>query len=172
MDVHRYRRDIDATFIAYQFTNNSGQAFRQDGKVPYANHAIWAATTILLDTRLPFEVRELGFTVLLYHDVLEDTASSLPDWVSQEAQECVQEMTYTDFYTALEQVRGKSPLIKLFTLVDKLSTLIEEHIPENPPDMRRLWKEIVLYLVREVEQHYGRTRIVVLAEAMAAATDW
>ena len=171
MDAASYKRDIDAAFSAYQDSNTSGQAYRQDGQVPYANHAIWAASTILLDTRLPKDVRELGYVVLLYHDVIEDTSDSLPTWISDEARRCVHEMTFQNFRASIPLLPAKEPKVKLFILVDKLSTLIEEHIPDET-DKRKLWKNTVLYLAEEVEKHFGKTRIVAMAYAMAHETRW
>ncbi len=172
MDPKLYLRHIVLAFGAYQNHNVTEQAFRQDGKVPYTNHALWAATTILLDTALPWEIRELGFVVLLYHDVLEDTSSPLPPAVTYEARQCIEAMTFENFRASLPLIPGLPVHIKLFILVDKLSTLIEEHIPETKVESRKLWKETVLYLAAEVEKYFGRTRIVIMAEAMAAATPW
>lgn len=171
MDSGLYKRDLDVAFAAYQRHNTSGQEYRQNGIVPYANHAIWAATTVLLDVHLPQKIRELGYVVLLYHDVLEDTSAAIPPWVSEEALHCINEMTFKNFRSSLAEIPGKSPLIKLFILVDKLSTLIEEHIAPVP-EKRKLWRDTVAYLANEVEAHFGRTRIVIMARAFVEATPW
>lgn len=166
-----YLLDIETAFDAYQNLNTSGQEFRQAGKVPYANHAIWQATMLLHDVKLPWEVRELGFQVLLYHDVLEDTSRPLPEWLSAEVTWCIQEMTFKSFRDSLPLLPQKEPRIKLFILVDKLATFIEEHLSSDP-DKRRAWKEAVRYLTEETKKHYGRTKIVIIAEAMLAESDW
>jgi hypothetical protein len=171
MDVDRFLLNIETAFEAYQRYNTSGQEFRQHGKVPYANHAIWQATMILHDTKLPWEVRETGFEVLLYHDVREDTSMPLPEWLSAEVVRCVKEMTFDSFAASLPELPKKEPKIKLFILIDKLATFIEENMVADSKK-RRLWKEAVEYLTTEVRTYYGRTQVVIIAEAMLANSDW
>lgn len=171
MDQKEYLQYLTFAYDAYQNHNVTGQEFRQKGLVPYANHPIWCATTLLHDTRLPWGVRELGFRVLLLHDVLEDTSVTLPVWVSPDVVHYVKEMTFSNFAETVMEAPNKEPFVKLLLLVDKLSTLLEEHLKPDPVK-RKQWKDIVVYLTGEVEKVYGRTRIIQMAAAMAAATDW
>lgn len=171
MDPKEYLKYLTFAYTAYQYDNVTDQAFRQNGRVPYSNHPIWCATTLLHDTRLPWKIRELGFKVLLLHDVLEDTSATMPSWVSADVVRHVKDMTFKNFAEAVPEIPKKRPFVKLLLLVDKLSTLIEEHLKPDAAK-RKQWKELVVYLTGEAEKNYGRTRIVEMSEAMTAATDW
>lgn len=113
MDSQEYLRYLAFAFDAYQNQNITGQEFRQNGKVPYANHPIWCATTLFHDTRIPWEPRERGFKVLLLHDVLEDTSVTLPSWVSADVVKYVKEMTFKNFAEAVMKIPKKEPFVKL-----------------------------------------------------------
>jgi len=71
----RLAADIGAIIEAHGSDARSpSQEHRKwDGRTPYAIHPLWCATTIATETTLEQQTRLDGFTVLLYHDVLEDT---------------------------------------------------------------------------------------------------
>jgi (p)ppGpp synthase/HD superfamily hydrolase len=172
ISASEYKRYIDFAFEAYQLKNTSGQEFRQNGHVPYLNHPLWCATTLLHDVDLPWEIREVGFKTLLLHDVSEDTSAEFPDWVEPEVRRLVKEMTHENFLASLSHIPGKEILVKLLTLVDKLATLTERHLKDDT-EKRRKWIELVRYLADEVEAHYGRTRITIMARAITSnTTSW
>ena len=166
-----YKRYLDLGYEAYQMRNTSGQEFRQRGNVPYLNHPLWCATMLLHDVDLPLGVREIGFKVLVCHDIDEDTSLILPEWVEPEVRRLVKEMSHENFLASLPHIPGKEPIVKLFTLVDKLSTLIERHLADDA-SKRRKWIELVSYLADETEKYYGKSRIVILARATVASTNW
>ena len=126
-----FKKYLDFAYSAYQENNISGQAFRQDGKVLYMVHPLWCAMSLIMDTQVPFEQRELGFKALILHDVLEDTSLTLPDWVEPEVAEVIRELTFESFEQAMEVYENKKPFIKLLMLYDKLSSMYEKHVAIN-----------------------------------------
>lgn len=173
-----FKKYLDFAYSAYQEHNNSGQAFRQNGKVPYMTHPLWAAMMLIADTQIPWEQRAIGFKALILHDVLEDTSLELPDWVEPKVKEIVQELTFESFEAGVKLYDNKSSYIKLLLLYDKLSSMYEKHVgitgktEEIRSAKRRLWKEFTLKGIKEVEKEYGNIRIVQVGKAIAENTDW
>ncbi|GEM_PF-1297590 len=173
------KRYLDFAYEAYQENNISepDQTYRQDGKVPYIMHPIWCASMLIADTQIPWKERALGFKALILHDVLEDTALELPDWVESEVKEVVKELTMGSFKEAMEKYNGKSPFIKLLLLCDKLSSMYEDHVGVyNNAAMkwskRKIWKKLTIKGIAEVEEAYGNIRIVQIGKAIVENTDW
>lgn len=160
---------IDFAFDAYQNHTINGEEYRQNGNVPYFFHPTWCASILLTDTRIPYEERELGYQVLILHDVLENTDVDLPDWVSAEVKSEVQEMTYESYAEAIEKLPNKTPFRKLLSLVDLLASMYEEHVKEKN---RSIWMKFTKMLTEDVEKHYGNIRIVQLSKTIVANTDW
>lgn len=173
------KKYLDFAYSAYQENNNSGQAYRQNGRVPYLMHPLWCASMLIADSDVPFEHRELGVKALILHDVLEDTSLELPDWVTQEVKDTVEELTFDSLEEAIEKYDNKTPFIKLLMLYDKLSSMYENHVAVNPKfseeeakARRRKWKNFVERGIVEVEKEYGNIRIVQVAKVVADNTDW
>ncbi|MCX6763852.1 MAG: hypothetical protein NTZ97_03955 [Candidatus Moranbacteria bacterium] len=172
------KKYLDFAYSAYQENNNSGQEYRQKGKVPYIMHPLWCASMLIADTQIPFEQRKLGFKALILHDVLEDTSLKLPDWIEPEVKEVVKELTFESFEQAVEKYESKPIFIKLLLLYDKLSSMYELHVGEKKNEIetgakkRKIWKEFVLKGIVEVEKEYGNIRIVQIGKAIAENTNW
>ncbi|MFH1917249.1 MAG: hypothetical protein ABIJ21_08370 [Nanoarchaeota archaeon] len=60
----------------------SNASRKWDGRTPYYIHPIWCATMLATETTLSEKIRLEGIHALLYHDILEDTTQSLPEWLS------------------------------------------------------------------------------------------
>jgi (p)ppGpp synthase/HD superfamily hydrolase len=172
------KKYLDFAYSAYQENNASNQAYRQLGKVPFIMHPLWCASMLIADTEVPFEQRELGLKALILHDVLEDTSLGLPEWVEPEVKEVVKELTFEDLQQAIEKYPSKRPFIKLLLLYDKLSSMYEKHVgitgktEEIRSTKRKLFKELTLKGIEEVEKEYGNIRIVQVGKAIAENTDW
>jgi hypothetical protein len=172
------KKYLDFAYSAYQENNITNQTYRQLGKVPFIMHPLWCASMLIADTEVPYEQRELGLKALILHDILEDTSLELPDWVESEVRDIVKELTFEDFQQAIEQYPNKSPFIKLLLLYDKLSSMYEKHVgitgktEEIRATKRRLWKDLVLKGIDEVEKEYGNIRIVQVGKVIAENTVW
>ncbi|MFA6304928.1 MAG: hypothetical protein WCV73_00370 [Patescibacteria group bacterium] len=160
---------LDLAYSAHQ-EHNTRKDFRQDGKVPFVVHPMWCALTLLNDQRIPFEERELGYQVLLLHDILEDTSLEIPDFVEPKVLECVKEMTH-DSWEEEQNISDKSNFIKLLVLCDKIASMYDETV-RNEPQRRKEWKILTQKLLTDVEKHYGSIRLVTLAKAVLNETDW
>lgn len=172
------KKYLDFAYSAYQENNISNQAYRQNGNVPYIMHPLWCASMLIADIQVPQEQRELGFKALILHDVLEDTSLKLPDWVSDDVKNVVNELTFESFEQAIKEYDSKEPFIKLLLLYDKLSSMYEKHVgitgktEEARTMKRKLWKEFTLKGIEEVEKEYGNIRIVQVGKAITENTDW
>lgn len=169
-----FKQYLDFAQSAYQEHNVTDQAYRQNGKVPYTTHPLGSALLHIADTSIPYETRELGFKILVLHDVLEDTSLELPDWVEPPVKEGVEEMTYRGVETLEEKmkwVQSKDAFIKLLMLYDSFWSLNERHVG-GPIERQAQWKKGMLMLADEAEKHYGNIRIVTIARAVAQNTEW
>lgn len=163
------KRLLDFVYRAHQ-EHNRRKDFRQGGKVPFMVHPVWCALTILNDQRIPFTERELGYQVLLLHDVLEDTSLEIPDYVDQKVLDCVKEMTH-DNWEDEQKIDDKSHFIKLLKLCDKVSSMYDENVREDAV-RRKEWKTLTQKLLVDVKNHYGNIRLVTLAKAVLNDTNW
>ncbi len=139
--------------------------------MPFIVHPLWCALTLLNDQRIPFEEREIGYQVLLLHDILEDTSLPIPDYIDEKIIEYVKEMTHTSWQEE-QDINQKSYFIKLLKLCDKIASMYDETVRKNVPGRRREWKALTQKLLQDVESHYGNIRLVVLARAILNETDW
>jgi len=140
------------------------------GLYPYIIHPMWAAGTLVADPTLPKEERILGYQILVLHDVLEDTSIKLPEWVSEEVKSGVQALTHDNWEEEQDAVTHYTPFLKLLKLCDKIQTMYELAIVD--PKKAHEWKQLIERLVVDVEAHYGKTRVVVIAKALLEDTDW
>jgi hypothetical protein len=143
---------------------NPENATRWDHITPYAVHPIWCAMTLLTETALPKELRYIGYQVLLWHDLLEDTDLPLPNSTSKEVRNLVEEMTFTSFYEEKQQLWNRSKEAKLLKLYDKVSNLLDGVWMSN-----ELWKDYLMHTLKLsefVNQEYGELNIIKIARAV------
>lgn len=140
------------------------------GLYPYIIHPFWAASTLIMDPDIPKEERILGFQILVLHDVLEDTSCELPDWVSKEVRAGVQSLTHETWEEESEAIQSYTPFLTLLKLCDKMQTMYERGV--RKPENYRRWKELVARLTKNVKDHYGKTRVVIIADALLENTNW
>lgn len=170
----KFKQLLDFAYKAYQEHNITHQEYRQSGKVPYMTHPLGSALLLLADTTIPYKERELGFKILVLHDVLEDTSLTLPDWLESKVKRGVEDMTYcgpNSLEDKMQWLNGKNHFTKLLLFYDSFWSLYERHVG-GPPFRKSLWKKAVLSLKSDVEKHYGDIRIVQIARAVAKNTDW
>lgn len=149
----------------------SKEIFRQKGRTPYPTHPIFAAQSVLVDRRVPWEERRLGYYALLLHDVLENTSLELPDWVEEEVKKRVELLTFNEG-TKEEKLRAletRPIYIKYLVLADTLSNMYEEHISEHNRDTVM---KIVRYLIDELSEQYRDSTVVALVKHLLEVTDW
>lgn len=137
---------------------------------PYIIHPMWAACTLIMDSNIPKQERIVGYQILVLHDVLEDTSMQLPEWVSEEVQRGVQSLTHSNWKEEQEAITHYAPFLKLLKLCDKLQTMYELAVVN--PNKAHEWKTLVENLARDVEAHYGKTKVVVIAKALLEDTNW
>lgn len=171
MEDAEFKKLLDFAYTAHQ-EKSTRDPYRQDGKLPFVVHPLWCALTLLEDNRVPFAERKIGYQALLLHDVLEDTSAGLPDFISPEVAQLVQEMTYQTWEEEQAAVLTKSPLLKLMKLIDKTATMYDEAMSKGGDKKKREWKTLVEKLVVDVEAHYGHVRVVTLAKAILQDTNW
>lgn len=129
----------------------------------YFTHPLWCSMMILLDTKLPDEIRNDGALALLFHDVLEDTTAGIPNDLPERVKMLIQDLTYDNFQEEVTQTLKKSPLIQLLRLYDKTATLYDGDLnPKRYPE----WTEFMEHLIVTVEKEYGELNIVLLAKVL------
>ena len=154
MDPH-----ILAGHISYSIVCHSDNAKREDKKTriwdkqtPYGVHPVWCAMTLMQETSLPDEFRNLGAQALLFHDLLEDTTEDLPPGIDPRVRELVEGLTFAGFSEEMEKIWKRNPEIRLLKLYDKVSNLLDG-IWMQP----NLWNRYVIYthgLADDVELNY------------------
>lgn len=171
METLDLRDHINNIIDAHSVWNSSfpEKAFRKfDGLTPYFVHPIWCATTIATENFLPKELRDLGFLVLLYHDVLEDTIytekSLLRLNLSTEVICHIKNMTFIDNADEMINVWAKEPRIRLFKLYDKVNNLI--NVDGWPKEKIKLYIEYAEKLAKDVENNYGKLNIHYIFEGI------
>ncbi|NTV22435.1 MAG: hypothetical protein HGB03_02595 [Candidatus Yonathbacteria bacterium] len=169
IEAKEFKQLVDLVYSAHQ-EHNTRKDYRQEGTVPFVVHPLWCALTLLNDQRIPFEERRIGYQALLLHDVLEDTDMDIPEDISREVVALVQEMTHASWDDE-QNISGKSHIVKLLKLTDKIASMYDETVRPDPV-RRRQWKELIERLLADVEVHYGNIRLVTLAKAILADTDW
>lgn len=156
-----------ATYSHSQHPIRPSKAFRKwDKKTPFAIHPIWCSMTILTETKLSEQIRELGWQVLLLHDVLEDTKENLSDIYDPEVIRLVKEMSFEGGSTQeMEEIWDKEDIVILFKLYDKVSNILDPFWDANP-DYFEKYKLYTLKLAQYVKEEYGLLNIVKMAYAI------
>lgn len=139
-------------------------ATRCDQITPYAIHPIWCAMTLLTETTLPGELRRVGYQVLLWHDILEDTDLPLPYSIDEEVRELVEEMTFNSFCEEKQLLWKRSKEAKLLKLYDKVSNLLDGTWMSD-----KNWEDYLVHTLKLsnfVSQEYGELNITRIARAI------
>lgn len=165
----KLKRLLDFAYNAYQENNETGQAMRHGGKIPYLIHPLWGASLLITDPLIPFEERLLGFEILIVHDVLEDTSLGLPDWVNSKTKGFVDRLSYVEWEDFVKRAKKEIPFMKLLILIDKLESMYELGVSDWK---RESWKQLCRDLLKDVKAHYGNIRIVQIAKPIIENTDW
>ena len=135
-----------------------------DQKTPYYFHPIWCATTILHETSLPENIRMDGSLSLLYHDILEDTNASLPDWLSNRVRGLVEGMTFHSSEDEWENLWNRDKEVRLLKLYDKTSNLLDG--VWMTPQRRNQHTTHLKRLIADVRENYGNLNILKIAETL------
>lgn len=147
-----------------------GNHVMRRGIYPYIIHPMWAASTLIMDPDIPKEERILGFQILILHDVLEDTSVQLPKWIDEEVKRGVVALTHNNWEEEQAAILHYTPFLTLLKLCDKMQTMYEKAVTD--PKKARQWRQLVQRLTEDVEAHYGKTRVVVIAKALLEDTEW
>lgn len=134
-----------------------------DRSTPGIIHPIWCAMTLLTETNLSVTTRRVGYQVLLWHDILEDTELGLPDNISPDVRTLINEMTFKSFTDERREIWNRSSLAKLLKLYDKTSNLLDASW--MTVDQRKIYTDHIVKLVAFVRTNYGDLNIVRLAVA-------
>ena len=135
-----------------------------DCQTPYAIHPLWCATTIATETHLDTQTRLDGFTVLLYHDMLEDTTASLPLHFPNDLRPKIEMMTYESSDVEMEEVWNRPPEIRLYKLYDKVSNLLDGSWMGE--ERRQRYCDYTRRLRDDVFANYGELNITRIADAV------
>lgn len=170
-----FKQYVDWAYHAYQEKNVSNQTYRLKGSIPYITHPLGSALLLLADTKIPEQERLLGFKILVLHDVLEDTALALPEWVEEKVKFGVEELTYQGPESLEEKIKWshskQDPFIKLLILHDAFWTLYEYGV-DGPIKRKELWQQGVGELAEIIAKDYGNIRIVQIARTVVEHTQW
>jgi hypothetical protein len=157
---------IQLAIEAHNSKETSRETLRRwDRKTPYAMHPVWCAMTLLSETSLPQNIRDVGYIVLCLHDLVEDTTVGLPDWVYPNCAELIQEMTFASSEAEFEKLWERSDECKLFKLYDKTSNLMDGSWMSD--EKWNKYCDLVHKLIEFVEREYGKLNIVKIARAIA-----
>ncbi|MEK7620065.1 MAG: hypothetical protein AAB413_02390 [Patescibacteria group bacterium] len=139
------------------------RTFPSGEKNPYITHPLWCSMMLLLETQLPESIREPGALALLYHDILEDTSSPLPEGLPPKTVELINDMTYENFKQEVDAVLLKGPEVQLLKLYDKVATLYDGALRSfRYPE----WLDFTEKLIERVEEAYGELNIVLLGKEL------
>ena len=156
-------RDLDYVIRAHSdFAKKPSSKTRMwDKKTPYYNHPIWCAATILHETSLPENIRLNGSQALLYHDVIEDTTSPLPPWITPEVRDFIEGMTFSSSEDEWANLWTRDSKVRLLKVYDKTSNMLDgvwmtsERREQHLTHLRRL--------VDDVKANYGELNILKIA---------
>lgn len=145
-------------------TKASKAVRKWDGRTPYGVHPVWCAMSILQETLLPEEIREVGAEALLFHDLLEDTTAGLPEGTSDRVRELVEGMTFASSDEEMEKVWERTAEVRLLKLYDKASNLLDG--AWMAPEKLERYRAYARLLADDVELQYGLLNIVRIARAL------
>jgi hypothetical protein len=161
-------KDLSNIILAHaKYPEKPKKAFRKwDGKTPYATHPIWCATTISTETNLDEKTRLEGYLALLYHDVLEDTITLLPNDLPERVKQLVQEMTFQGgSKQEMQEIWTRPREVILYKLYDKVSNLLDGSWMDT--EKRKEYEEYTQKLAEDVMKNYGKLNITRIAKAIA-----
>lgn len=166
LDANNLVKLIKFSFDAHsKKPTKPSKAFRKwDEKTPYGIHPAWCAITLLHETALSEETRNIGCLALLCHDVLEDTTANLPENFPEKARQLVQEMTFESSDVEMIEIWSRSKEAKLLKLYDKVSNLLDGAWMSE--EKRTKYGAYLLRLTEEVEKEYGNLNIIRIARAI------
>lgn len=171
MDYKKFIEYISFSANAHQEkvlpTARTERTFSSGEKNPYFAHPLWCSMMILLDTKLPESIRLPGAEALLFHDVLEDTSSALPEDISIEVKNLIEEMTYPDWESERIAVPKKPLLVQLLKLYDKVATIYDGDMPKGQEKIMQ-WLELTKILIENINKEYGELNIVILGKGLVA----
>lgn len=136
---------------------------RFDNKTPYFIHPLWCAMTILSETNLPKDLKEIGALTLLYHDVLESDGK-LPEFLPKKVKDYVKLMTYKHFSDEVEDKSNQLREIKLFRLYDKVSNILDSSWMTI--DKKKQYIKYIKYLLKDVEENYPDLNIIKICKGV------
>jgi hypothetical protein len=171
----QFKKLIDFVYVAHELnTNDHGWTTRQLGNVPFIVHPIWCSLMVLNDTTFDEKMRETGFYVLLFHDVLEDTKSLLPSELTDEVKRLVQEMTYDNFEQEKEAVPSKPVFVQFLKLIDKVSTIYDNHgkVSCLSLEKQKDWRQYTELLLTNTEKDFGHTQSYKVAKQIVDNCGW
>ncbi len=138
---------------------------------PYFLHPLWCSIMILSEPNLQKDIRENGAIALLFHDILEDTTIDLPPEIPEIVKKLILDMTvpklpeynYSSWALEKHTILYKPVELQLLKLYDKTASLYDLVLDKN---RYKEWMDIIEKLAENVEEHYGRLNIVVLAKSL------
>ena len=92
--------------------------------------------------------------MLLYHDLLEDTNTALPNWLEENVKQDVKDMTFESSEREMREIWNKHSRTKLFKLYDKTHNLLDGSWMDV--EKRKKYREYLEKLCTEVERYYGK----------------
>lgn len=173
--AEEFKALVDFAYQAHQLNvNKHGSTVRQQKSVPFVTHPLWCALMVLNDTSLPQAQRELGFKVLLLHDVLEDTTLPLPQNLPEEVVNLVQAMTYKNFAEEKTIVPQKSPFVQFLKVIDKVATIYDNHGNDTviKPERKKDWRAYTELLLTNTEAEFGATQSYRVAKLIVENCGW
>lgn len=150
-----------------RLAKNENKRYRKfDHKTPYAIHPIWCALTMMHEISIPESIRTIYVQALLFHDVLEDTNASLPDYLSEQTKKLVQEMTFASSQEEHDLIiSGKMrPEIMFLKLYDKISNYM--HTDPNDEARQIRYREKISILYDSVSKHFPKVYILKIAREL------
>lgn len=133
-------------------------------RTPYGVHPVWCAMSLLHETTLPRGLRESGAVALLYHDVPEDTNAILPAHLTNRVRRLVRGKTFTSSDEEMQKVWKRSKEVRLLTLFDKVSNLLDG--VWMSPEKREVYLTYTRRLAADVERNFGTLDIVRFARSL------
>lgn len=172
-----FKKLFDFAFEAHQLNvNEHGSTTRQHQQenVPFVVHPYWCALMILNDTSIPRKQRELGFKVLLLHDVVEDTTLPLPNDLLDEVVQLVGEMTYKNFAEEKELVPHKSTFVQFLKVIDKVATIYDNYGEGGflKSERKKEWRQYTELLLKNTEVDFGHTQSYKVAKTIVDNCGW
>lgn len=167
LEAHSMLDAITFAFTAHAETPaKPANAFRKfDGRTPYAIHPTWCALTMLHESTLDEALRIRCAYTLIFHDILEDTTSRLPEGTDPQIAALVDEMTFPDG-SAQEQAElwDRSKEARLCKLFDKVSNHVSPY--KTTPEKAAKANAHLSRLIEDVEANFGILNITRIARAL------